>query len=48
MKEAKELLKEIDEDAKNMLSERRYIHCKNVMKRAIELAKMRLLKDKLA
>lgn len=40
MKDAKELLKEIDEDAKKMLSEKRYIHCKNVMKRAVELAKM--------
>lgn len=40
MKEANELLKEIDNDAKNMLSEKRYIHCKNVMKRAVELAKM--------
>ena len=34
-----ELLKEIDEDTKKMLSEKRYIHCKNVMKRAVELAK---------
>lgn len=40
MKDAKELLKEIDEDAKKMLSEKRYIHCKNVMKRAVELAKI--------
>lgn len=40
MKDANELLKEIDEDAKKMLSEKRYIHCKNVMKRAIELAKI--------
>ena len=40
MKDANELLKEIDEDAKKMLSEKRYIHCKNVMKRAVELAKI--------
>ncbi len=40
MKDAKELLKEIDEDAKKMLSEKRYIHCRNVMKRAVELAKI--------
>ena len=40
MKDAKELLKVIDEDAKKMLSEKRYIHCKNVMKRAVELARM--------
>ena len=40
MKDANELLKEIDEDAQKMLSEKRYIHCKNVMKRAVELAKI--------
>ena len=40
MKDANELLKEIDEDAKKMLSEKRYIHCRNVMKRAVELAKI--------
>lgn len=40
MKDANELLKEIEEDAKKMLSEKRYIHCKNVMKRAVELAKI--------
>ena len=40
MKDANELLKEIDEDAKKMLSEKRYIHCKNVMKRAVKLAKI--------
>lgn len=32
------LLKRVDDDAKNMLSEKRYIHSLNVMKRAEELA----------